>query len=108
MVRDVVLIDTPMVLAPGEDVQRLTRWQPLKLRNHDLDDEVAARAQMCTGVTEARDLSVLRRQVHDRVADEVHELEGSIDLRRREITDRDREVVPAFSSATIGRDRSTP
>jgi hypothetical protein len=39
-------------------------------------------------VLEARDLPVLRRQVHDRVEDEVGDREPTFDGRRREIADR--------------------
>ncbi len=45
------------------------------------------------GVLEAGDLRVLGRQVPDRVEDQVREREGAVDLRRREVTDRDPDVL---------------
>src|SRR5687768_14653968 len=84
-----------MVLTLREDMQRLTRWQPLKFRNHHFDNEDTARAQMGGSVTEARDLSLLRGEVHDRVTDEVDELERPLDPRRGEVSDRDRNLIPA-------------
>ena len=55
----------------------------------DLDDEAAARLEMRCGVLEAGDLLVLRRQVHDRVGDEVGDRERGLDGRRGEVADRD-------------------
>ena len=64
------------------------------------------------GVLEARDLLVLRRQVPDRVEDEVGERERAVDARGREVADRDLDLAPApgfaRSRATIASDRSMP
>ena len=46
-------------------------------------------------VLEAGDLCVLRRQVHDRVADEIRECEGTVDRRRREVPNRHADLLRA-------------
>jgi hypothetical protein len=45
------------------------------------------------GVREARDLSVLRSQVEDRVEHDVDERERAVDLRDRHVADLDRYLV---------------
>ena len=70
--RDVVLVEPPSGLAHVERVDRLARREPLA-RGPDLDDEATARLQVRRGVAEARDLRRLRRQVADRVEDQVHQ-----------------------------------
>ena len=62
-------------------------------RDAHLDDERPARLEMRGGVREARDLSLLRRQVEDRVEDDVDERERPVDLRRRHVADRDLDLV---------------
>ena len=64
-------------------------------RNADLDDERTAWVEMGSSVLEARDLGVLRRQVHDRVEDDVDEREASVDPRRCEVADRHRDLAAA-------------
>ncbi len=65
------------------------------MRHRNLDHERPARLEMRRGVLEARNLLVLRRQVHDRVEDEVREREGPVDSRRREVADRYLDVFTA-------------
>src|SRR6266508_687322 len=57
-------------------------------RYEHLDDEAAAWLEMRCGVPEAGDLLVLRRQVHDRVGDEVGDRERVFDRCCGEIADR--------------------
>ena len=57
-----------------------------------LDDEAAARLEVRRDVAEAGDLRRLRRQVVDRVEDEVGEPERAVGARRREVADRDGDV----------------
>ena len=81
LVRDVVLVDPPVRLAAVEDVEGLAGRKPPELRDHDLDDEAAAGLEVRRRIAEARDLRRLRRQVHDRVEDQVHERERPVDRR---------------------------
>ena len=69
--------------------------EPLELGNADLDDEAAAGLEVRRDVAEARDLRRLRRQVHDRVEDQVGDGERPVDGRRREVADRDADVLAA-------------
>src|SRR5207237_3465179 len=75
LVRDVVLADADMGRCRGEDVHRLAGRETLKLRDVVLDHEAAAEIQVRGGVAEALDLLVLRREVRNRVAQEVDEAE---------------------------------
>jgi hypothetical protein len=75
-----------------EVLDRLPRRQPLKPRNHYLDDEAAGRREVRRDVAEAPDLRLLRGQVHDRVRDEVRERERALDRGSREVADRDTDV----------------
>src|SRR6185312_8214322 len=59
----------------------------------DLDDEVTAWLEMSRGVREHGDLPVLRRDVVDRVEDDVGERERPIDSRCRHVADLDRDLV---------------
>ena len=47
-------------------------------------------------VPEARNLLVLRREVHDRVRDEIRERERAVHSRRREVADRDADLLGAW------------
>ena len=67
--------------------------QPLQVGHARLDHEPAAALEMRGGVLEARDLRVLRDQVEDRVEDEVDERELPVDAGRREVADRDVDLV---------------
>ena len=66
-----------------------------RLGDADLDDEAAAGLEVRRDVAEARDLRRLRRQVHDRVEDQVRDGERPVDRRRREVADRDADVLAA-------------
>jgi len=105
LVHEVVLVDPPVALARVEDVHRLAGRKPLQVRHADLDREAAARLQMRGGVAKAGDLLGLRRQVVDRVEDEVHELERPFDARVREVADRHRDPVAARLLAQPGDHR---
>jgi hypothetical protein len=80
-------------LAGGENAHGLAGRQPPEARNPDLDHEAAAWLEVGSGVLEAGDLLVLRRQVPDRVEDEVGERERIVDARGREVADRHVDVV---------------
>ncbi len=69
--------------------------EPLEIGQHHLDHEAPARLEVRGRVLEARDLRVLRGQVHDRVEDEVGDREASLDRRRREVADRDADRLGA-------------
>src|SRR6476469_2985464 len=95
LVRDVVLVDTPVRRTCVEDVERLTRRQAPKAGHADLDHEGAAGLEVPRDVAEARDLTFTRREVVDRVEDEVRERESPLRGGGREIPDRDADVLPA-------------
>ena len=80
------LVEAEVCRAHIERDDSLARRQPLPWRNDDFH-EAATRFQTPLDVEEALELRVLRRQVHDRVADEVHEGEGAVHLRGREVAD---------------------
>jgi hypothetical protein len=84
-----------MALAEVEDDVLLARREPLEIRHPDLDDETAARLEVRRDVAEARHLRRLRRQVHDRVEDQVRDRERACDRRRGEVPDGDADVVAA-------------
>ncbi len=71
------------------------RAESAQVRDDDLENEAAAGLEVVGDVAEAGDLLVLRREVHDRVADEIGEGESPIDLRRREVADRHADPVGA-------------
>ena len=112
LVRDVVLVDAPVRLARVEDADGLAGREPPELGHPDLDHEAAAGLEVRGDVPEARDLRRLRRQIPDRVEDEVREARTS----RRRWSSRSRRSSrrssspPGFarSLATIARDRSIP
>jgi hypothetical protein len=95
LVDDVVLVDAPVGRARVEDDVALSRWQAPQVRHADLDDEPAARLEMVRDVAEAGDLGLLRREVHDRVVDEIGEAERAVDLGGREVADRHADGLPA-------------
>ena len=78
-----------------EELERLAGRKPLQPRHEHLDHEAAAGLEVGGDVPEARDLLVLRRQVHDRVRDEVGERERPRDGRCREVADRDADLLRA-------------
>jgi len=88
LVRDVVLVDPPVALAGVEDVHRLARRQPPQLGHADLDHEAASGLEVRRDVTEAGHLLGLRRQVVDRVEDEVGERERAVEAGGGEVADR--------------------
>ncbi len=83
----------------GERDVPLARREPAEVRDHDLDHEEAAGLEVPRGVLEAHDLGLLRRQVHDRVEDEVGEPERRLDLRRCEVADRRLDLLRARLAA---------
>ena len=91
--RDVVLIEPEVRRRDVEELEPLARWEVPQPRYDHLDDEAAARLEMGGDVLEARDLLVLRRQVHDRVGDEVRDRERSLDRGRSEVADRDADLL---------------
>src|SRR5919201_2011281 len=95
LVHDLVLVDADMALAHIEDPKRLPEGDALEIRYHHFDHETAAGFEMRGDVLKARDLLVLRRQVHDRVEDEVNERERVVHSRRREVADRHPDLLRA-------------
>ena len=71
----------------GERLERFAWRKALEPRNEHLDDEAAVRLQVRCGILEAGHLLVLRRQVHDRVRDEVDQGEPILDGNRGEVAD---------------------
>jgi hypothetical protein len=86
--RDVVLVDPPLRFARVEGAASLTRREPLQLWDPDLDHKTAAGLEVGRHVAEARYLSSLRRQIHDRVEDQIGEGKRSVDGRGGEVADR--------------------
>src|SRR5262245_25738185 len=84
----VVDVERPAGLADvvGQDI--LPGRQPAQLRNVNLDDEAATGREVGGDVAEAGHLRFLRRQVHDRVEDQVRERERPRSPRRCEVADR--------------------
>ena len=70
---DVVLVDPDVGLAEVENLKALTGRQGAQAGDADLDHEAPARLEVRGDVLEARCLLLLRRQVVDRVEDEVGE-----------------------------------
>src|SRR5438067_5205379 len=91
----VVLVEPEVLRANGERNELLTGWKQPELRDADLDHEAAAWLEVCRHVLETRHLRVLRRQVVDRVEDEIGQRELAVDPRGREIADRDRDFLAA-------------
>ena len=108
--RHVVLVDAPVALAGVEHAEGVAGWEPPQFRHHDLDHETAAGLEVRGGVPEAGHLCVLRREIPDRVEDEVDERERHRPRpwrSRRSYADR---VAAGFarSRSTIAVDRSIP
>jgi len=99
--RDVVLVEPPSGLAHVEGADRLAGREPLEPGNAYLDHEAAAGLEVRRDVAEARDLLRLRRQVHDRVEDQVRDGERSVHGRRREIADGHADVFGARLRAQL-------
>ena len=57
-------------------------------------------------VSEARDLGLLRGEIHDGVADQVDEPEGSFDAGRGEVPDRHSDVFRALLGLQLGDHRA--
>src|SRR5215831_4763805 len=95
LARDVVLVDAPVRVAPVEDDEPLSGREPLQVRESDLDHEAAAGLEVRGDIAETCDLLVLARQVRDRVVDEVGERERPVHVRRREVADRDADLLAA-------------
>ena len=92
---DVVLVEAEPRRADVERLEGLAGRQSLQTRHPHFDHEAAARLQVRGDVLEAGDLLVLRRQVHDRVEDEVRERERPVDPGRGEVADRDADRLAA-------------
>ena len=92
---DVVLVKAEPRGTHVERPDGLAGWEPLEPRNAHLDHEAPAWLELRGDVLEARDLLVLRRQVHDRVEDEVGDRERPLDRGRGEIADRHADVLGA-------------
>ena len=78
LVRDVVGVEAEVRLAEGEGADRLAERKPLQVGQPDLDQEMATGLEMRGDVLKARDLLVLRRQILDRVVDEVGQTERPV------------------------------
>ena len=86
--RDVVLVDSPAGGAHVEGVEGLAGREALEPGDAYLDDEAAAGLEVGRDVAEARDLRLLRRQVGDRIEDQVGDRERSVHGRRCEVANR--------------------
>lgn len=105
LVRNVVLVDPPVGLAPIEDDEPLPGRQAPEVGNLDFDDEGATRLEVLGNVPEARDLGRLGREVHDRVEDEIGEAEGAVSPGGREVADRDPDTRLCRLGAQAGNHR---
>ena len=76
-------------------MDRLAGRKPLQTGDAHLDHEAAAGLEVRRDVAEAGDLRRLRRQVHDRVEDQVRDGERPVHGRRREVADRHADVFAA-------------
>ena len=92
---DVVLVEAPAGVADVEGADGLPGRKPPELGDSHLDEEAAAGLEVRRHVAKARDLRRLRRQIRDRVEDEMCEREGPVDGRCREVPDRDADVLAA-------------
>src|SRR5919108_1436747 len=79
--------------ADVEGPERLAGREPLQAGHKHLEHEATTRLEMRRDILEARDLLILRRQVHDRVGDEVSDRERAFDGRRCEVADRDADLL---------------
>ncbi|GAB2800711.1 hypothetical protein GCM10027073_36150 [Streptomyces chlorus] len=87
----------------GHDV--LPGWKPSQFGDQDLDDEAASGFQVSRGVAETDHLLRLRRQIQDRVEEQVGDGERPVHPRRREIADRDVDRVTAWLGTQPGNHR---
>src|SRR4249919_4271537 len=94
LVLHVVLVDSDVLSTEVEHLEPLARRKRQPTASAELDREAAARFEVRGDVLEARDLGVLRRQVADRVEDDVRERKRAVHLRRRKVADRDLDLVP--------------
>jgi len=85
--RYVVQVERPASRAYMAWYGGLPDWELLQLRDHDLNDETAARGEMRRGIAEAFHLGSLRGQIHDRAENQIDERERSVDSGRGEVAD---------------------
>ena len=93
--RDVVLVESPSGLAHVEGEDGLAWREPLEPGDTYLDDEATAGFEVRRDVAEACDLRRLRRQVRDRIEDQVRDGERPVHGRRREVADRHADIFAA-------------
>src|SRR5829696_1228592 len=86
--RDVVLVEAQPRGAHREGSDGFTGWQPLEIGNRYLDDETPTGLQVRGDVLETGDLLVLRREVHDRVEDQIGNRKTTLNGCRGEVADR--------------------
>jgi len=93
---EVVLVEAEVGRVRGERPHPFAGMESPQVRDHDLDDEVAARREMMRRILEAGDLRVLCHQVHDRVEHQIDEREPTGDARGAHVADRDVERVATW------------
>jgi hypothetical protein len=96
---DVVLVDAEVIGGHVERHEPLDDGKAPELWHHHLGDEAPAVHQMSGGVLEARHLSVLGEQVHDRVEHDVDDTERAVDPGRRHVTAREGDAVTTGPAA---------
>jgi hypothetical protein len=75
-------------------------------RTFAVASRASSQAESATRVTTTVDVGILRREVRGRVEDQVHEREGTVDPRCREVADRHTQVVATefgSSHTTVAR-----
>ena len=105
LARDVVLVEPQPGISHSESPDCLTGRQPLQIRHTDLNDETPTGQKMISHVLEARDLLILRRQIHDRVEDQVGERKTACNSRRGEVTNRHGDLICAWLGTQPGDHR---
>ena len=88
LVRGVVVLEAKMGGRRCEYVNGLASGKASELWNVVLNNEAAARLQVCCGIAKRLNLLILCDQIGDGVAKKVDEAQGSVDLRCREVADR--------------------
>lgn len=79
-----------------EWMNRLARWEAMKLGHFRFDDETATRSEVCCRVAEAVNLLLLCPQVPDRVEREIDHSSVGSDLRRGHVAHGERNVFGAL------------
>jgi hypothetical protein len=78
-----------MVVVHNEDLPEISRRSSVLFVRRNLDDEVAALIEMRRSIRKYLHLTILVGHVHDRVPNEVHELELPVDPGRPHVADGD-------------------